>query len=146
MKRALVLIGVAALLATLAWADTTQVLARFFGGIYVGPRSAAVSTNNITRVISSAATYYDPANLVDGGCTDTAVALTGARVGDPCFVGVGAVLGVTDVSLMQQDIHGQYSCWVGVDGGGFLRRCQTVAQGAYNPDGGTFYLRVISSQ
>lgn len=151
MKRALLVVGFVALFATLAIADTTQVLARFFGGVYVGPRGGAKSTNYVTKMAASPATYVNFAQLTDGGCETVALnfdttTAAAPNPGDPCMVGVGPVLGVTSVNLLQQDIHSTYSCFVGVDAGGFLRRCQSVAQGAYDPDGGTFYLRAISSQ
>lgn len=132
--------------AGLVLANSFNTVANFFGGLNVAPRSLATTTNKVTRMLSSGSTYLDFAQLADGGCETKAVAVSGAQSGDPCFVGVGSVLGVSSINLMQQDTQSVYSCFVGVDGGSFVRRCQTVEQGAYDPDGGYYTLRIISSQ
>lgn len=142
-------------MAGIAWAApaiTIDATRRWLkAGFYSGTGAPNSTSNLVTKMTGSPATYVDFAQLTDGGCETVALnfdttTAAAPNPGDPCIVGVGAVLGVTSVNLLQQDIHSIYSCFVGVDGGGFLRRCQSVAQGAYNPDGGTFYLRAISSQ
>ena len=137
---------VVVLVAGVVVANSFNTVASFFGGINVAPRSLTTTTNKVTRMLSSGSTYLDFAQLTDGGCETKVVNVSGAQSGDPCFVGVGAVAGVPAVNVLQQDTHSVYSCFVGIDGGSFVRRCQTVEQGAYDPDGGYYTLRIISSQ
>jgi hypothetical protein len=135
VKRALIVVGVVALFATLTWADTAQVLARFFGGFYVGPRTQAVSTNNVTSMLSTTATLDFANKTITCEDLDTVV-LNGAKPGDPCLVSPGA--------YVAQAGNGSYSCFVKDDGGIAVRHC--AAGTASNPDAGPFRIRVISSQ
>lgn len=95
-------------------------------------------TNAITRSLYGTITFDFASKTIT--CEDsTTVAVVGALVGDPCFVGMPATLTGAGTGL-----HGSYSCYVDVADSVKVRHCTSGT--ADNPGSVTFKVRVISGQ
>lgn len=139
MKRAtLLVLALALVVPALVLADTTQVLANFFGGLYVGPRSAATSTNRTTRMLAGSITF-DFASVTITCEDSTGITITGAQTGDPCFVGPP-----TTISGAGTGLHSSFTCYVSAADTVKVRHC--AAGTVDNPASALYRVRVISSQ
>lgn len=120
-------------------AGRTQALVN---GLLVLPRSligtnATVNANRVTRMLGTSSTV-DVASTGTLACSDSAaITLRGARVGDPCLVGLPATHPTNG--------SGSFSCVVSASDAIKLRFCNPSA-GSLDPSSATFFYRVISSQ
>lgn len=139
MKRALGVLSIALLfaagLALAAPAPTIQTLRWFFkGGVTIGS-----DTSPITRTVLADVDYdFASATIV---CNDSpAVTALGAKVGDPCFVGIGQ----RDGGVQIVTANSTFSCFSDAVDTGKLRHCAVGT--AANPVDAGYVLRFISSQ
>jgi hypothetical protein len=66
------------------------------GGFYAGSGSVASTTNVVSSMLATTCDY-DFASTANGYCQvarDKTCTLTGVKLGDPCFLGVGQALGI----------------------------------------------------
>lgn len=138
MKRAITLAVAVALIAAVAFADTTQVFAQYFGGLYVGPRATSTTTNRTTRMLAGSITF-DFASTTTTCEDSTGITITGAQTGDPCFVGPP-----TTISGAGTGLHSSFTCYVSAADTVKVRHC--AAGTADNPASALYRVRVISSQ
>lgn len=114
----------------------------FDRGFYVGPRSpdpTSTTANKVTRMLSTSATI-DVAT-VTAACNDSAgQTITGAQVGDPCFVGMPTTLTGAGTGL-----SATFTCYVSAANTVVLRHCP-VGVAADDPASATYFFRVISQQ
>lgn len=109
----------------------------FTDGVFFGPRSinpAAQRRNALAATYESALVSWDFAALATGVCADgPAVTLTGAALGDACFLGVDTALGADAPNLVM-------GCRVTATNAGTFRACAvgTSADGGSTdlPDSG----------
>lgn len=92
---------------------------------------ALINANRITRALGATATIDFVSSI--SVCTDSAaITVLGARVGDPCFVGIPAVTA-----------NSTYSCYVSATDAAKVRHCANGA--TIDPASGSFQVRVLSS-
>lgn len=137
-KMLLLALGVIAIAATAWAADIDEKLQlRVISRLWVGGnRAQLTSANGITKSIG-ARTLYNFPDLVQHCKYSWPVTMTGAGVGDPCFVGadvvppenysVGCIVTAADTAKV-------FACATQADGG------------AVDPADSGYYLRVLSSQ
>lgn len=132
---AAVLFAVAAVAAPFAIDEVTR---NMKGGFFAGSAAAATSTNKVTRTLGACATIdFATATIV---CRDsTGITVTGAAVGDPCFVGMPATLTAGGTGL-----HDTFSCYVSAADTVKVRAC--AAGTADDPGNVQYCVRVISAQ
>lgn len=121
----------------------TPVINWFKQGFYVGKSSASPTSSAGNKETGSFGTssVIDVASVTGGTCVDTAVVLadagttvlTGAAVGDPCFVGTPA----------SPAANASFTCFVPAANALKLRAC---AGTTVDPASGTYFFRVVSSQ
>lgn len=122
--------------------DVSQRVKVYTGGLLIGPTSllttnASINANRITRSLGTSATI-DVASTGTLACSDSAaITLVGAKVGDPCFVGLPAT--------QPTNGSGTFLCVATAADQIKLRFCNPSA-GALDPSSATFYFRVLSSQ
>lgn len=103
------------------------------GGQYVG--STASSSNFISKSLGGSLTFAFPA---DGGPQDSpAITVTGASIGDPCFVGTQP--------HVTAGVLTQFGCYVSAADTVKIHQAPGTSTAASIADAG-FYVRVISSQ
>lgn len=110
------LVAGVALLATGAFAvqqlDTnfpSRLIQEFTGGVLIAPRSAGVASsdslinaNRVTRALGASATIDFSSSTV-APALSSSITVTGAQVGDPCFVGVPSAAAA---------LQAEFSCFV----------------------------------
>lgn len=134
---AVALLGLVVMAATPNVIDNVQRIMK--GGFQAGPATTLARTQNKVTAMLTADVDYDFASSTIV-CTDTpAVTVTGAKVGDPCFVGIGPADGGTQV-LTNNSV---FTCFVDSDGTAKLRHCAVGT--AANPADAGYQLRIISS-
>lgn len=137
--RYLIILGVVSALAFAAAPLSIDTIGRWVQGpLYVAPKSiGATSTNAVTRMLAGSETVnFDEITTT---CADsTGHTVTGAQVGDPCFVGVSA--DAVDAGY----VNGTLSCYVSVAGTVKVRLC--AAGTAINLSSLTFTTRIVSNQ
>lgn len=123
--------------------NVSQRLRAYTTGLLVGPQSVtllsntSINSNRVTRMLGTSASVVGTATSTLT-CTDSAaVTLTGARLGDPCFLGLPATHPTNG--------SGSFSCVVSANDAVKVRYCNPSA-GSLTPSTATFYFRVISSQ
>jgi hypothetical protein len=82
---------------------------KFEAGIYVGSKSSHVedvTSNKVTRILGASATVNFATTLA-GTLESSALTVTGAKAGDPCFVGVPTAAGA---------LKALYTCYVSAAG------------------------------
>ncbi len=131
-----ILAVVAALLATVAVAAVGNVWLQpglLKGGLFIGGPASATTSNMITRTLGASAVIdFAPSTIV---CTDSsAITVTGALAGDPCFVGPPTA--IADNS--------SFTCYVSAADAVKVRHCP--AGTAADPSPATYFVRVISGQ
>lgn len=139
------LLPLALCLGLVAWALPGTVAAVDYGarwmksGFFVTPTGAQVAAaNQVTRMLGGSATIDFASVTIT--CEDSAaITVTGAAVGDPCFVGPP-----TTISGAGTGLHSSFTCYVSAADNVKVRHC--AAGTADNPASATFYVRVISSQ
>lgn len=137
-KIVFVLLIVAGVAVAVAPYNTDQIGRWVQGPLYVAPKSiGATSTNAVTRMLAGSETVnFDEITTT---CADsTGHTVTGAQVGDPCFVGVSA--DAVDAGY----VNGTLSCYVSVAGTVKVRLC--AAGTAINLSSLTFTTRIVSNQ
>lgn len=110
------------------------------GGLYVGSSTASsLDKNRISNAITVDVDYdFASATIV---CNDTpAQTATGAKKGDPCFVGVGP----RDGGVQIVTANSTFGCFSDADNTAKLRHCAVGT--AANPADAGYVLRFISSQ
>lgn len=136
-KIALAVVAALALAGGLAWAAPIELFRTevvMLGGYQTGT-NATVSTagNKVTRSLAGSA-------VIDFGsvsitCTDSsAITITGAQTGDPCFVGAPTTAAANST----------FTCFVSAADAVKVRHCP--AGTAIDPASATYRVRVISSQ
>ncbi len=140
-SRAWALLAVLAVGGAAYAANFFETVATMWGGFYAHPRSITVtSANKVTRMLGApavfdflSATTTCTTLIADGGYST--LVLTGAQVGDPCFVGANADGGAT---------HSNFTCYVSATNEVTVKACS--AGTASDPAIAPFNVRVISSQ
>lgn len=104
------------------------------GGFFVHQRAIPnASANKVTRMLGGSATIDFVAGTII--CTDsTAITVTGALVGDACFVGGPAA----------PQANSTFTCYVSATDNVKVRHCPVGT--AADPASATYYVRVVSSQ
>lgn len=112
----------------------------FRSGFYVGPASInppADDTNKVTRMLAGSITFDFASGTIV--CEDsTGITITGAQVGDPCFVGPPETLTAGGTGL-----HHNFTCYVSAANTVKVRAC--AAGTVDNPGSATFKVRVLSN-
>lgn len=139
LKRFLPLIFSVVLIGTVAMALNISVERNpfaFLGGIYVGSSAPATTSNNVSKMLG-ARTLYNFPDLALHCRYSWPVTMTGASVGDPCFVGAD-VTGADNYSV---------GCTVTAANTAKVFACPAAGDaGVVDPADSGYYLRVISSQ
>lgn len=138
---AVALVGLVVMAATPGAVD--NVLRYMKGGFQVGPNATLARTQNKVTAMLTADVDYDFAE-VDGGCLDSpAVTVTGAKKGDPCFVGIGPADGGNQMVTS----NATFSCYASASNAAKLRFCASIAGAGYtvDPVDAGYQLRLISS-
>jgi hypothetical protein len=111
------------------------------GGLYVGPKTknpTNSTTNKMTRLLGASATIDFASTTIT--CTDSsAITVTGAQTGDPCFVGAP-----TTISGAGTGLNSSFTCYVSAADNVKVRHC--AAGTADDPASATYFVRIISSQ
>lgn len=118
--------------------NTSPRLQSFLSGMLIGPEkiqasNALISANKITRALGASATI-DFASATTTTVDSAAITVTGARVGDPCFVGPPAAVVV----------NASFTCIV--TAADTVKVRFTPAGTAADPLSGTYFVRVLSNQ
>lgn len=131
MKRTIAVIGLLAIAAfALIPRDTLAAIAfsRFLN-VKVLSKLQLGTNDDKDNIANSAFGTVDWAFPVDGGCKETdPVAITGAKTGDPCFVGLGPSDG--GIAIPSAIGLGQLSCVVTAADTAVLKLCGAAAMGA----------------
>ena len=109
-------------------------------GFWVMPQTIGgqtIAANKVTRMLGASATIDFASVTIT--CTDSAVTVTGAQVGDPCFVGPPATITGAGTGL-----NSSFVCYVSAANTVQVRHCG--AGTADDPASATYFVRVISSQ
>lgn len=102
------------------------------GGLYIGNLGGAASTNRITQAFAGSVTHDFVSATIT--CADSAaITLTGAKVGDSCFVGLNAAPG-----------NANFTCYVSALNTVLVHFCP--AGTAVDPASQVFNVRVFSAQ
>lgn len=135
MKRGrLLLVAVLTIAATAFALNRFQTVVDFLGGIRVGGASTiGTAANKVTRMLGGSETVDFGSVTIT--CQDsTGHTVTGALVGDPCFVGAPA----------SPQANSNFTCYVSAADTVKVRHC---AHGtAADPASATYYTRVVSNQ
>jgi len=136
MKTAKILVVAVALFSTVAFAAIGNIWLQpglMKGGLFIGSSAAVTSTNIVTRTLGASATIDFASSTIV--CTDSsAITVTGAIAGDPCFVGPPAAIAN----------NSSFTCYVSAADMVKVRHCP--AGTAADPDSATYFVRVISGQ
>jgi len=136
MKNAKILVIAAALFSTVAFAAIGNIWLQpglMKGGLFIGSAAAVTSSNMVTRTLGASAVIDFASSAIV--CTDSsAITVTGAVAGDPCFVGPPAA--IADNS--------SFTCYVSAADAVKVRHCP--AGTAIDPASATYSVRVISGQ
>lgn len=133
MKRTLRFIAVLALAAIVGViavprAEAVIAFSRFLN-LKVLHRLQLGTNDDKDNIATSAFATADWAFPVDGGCAETAnIAITGAKTGDPCFVGLGPSDG--GIAIPSAIGLGNLSCVVTATDVAILKLCGATAMGA----------------
>lgn len=101
-------------------------------GFYSGTSGMSASANRVTNVLAGSITHDFASGTIT--CADSAsITVTGAAVGDPCFVGLAATPG-----------NANFTCYVSATNTVLVHFCP--AGTAVDPASQVFRVRVISSQ
>lgn len=105
------------------------------GGLYVMPASISaqvVAANGVTRMLGGSTTFDFPSNSIL--CADaTGLTVTGAQLGDPCFVGAPAALAA----------NSSFTCYVSAANTVVVRHCPVGT--VVDPASALYFIRVVSS-
>ena len=102
------------------------------GGLYIGNLGGAASANRITQAFAGTITHDFASQTIT--CVDSAsITVTGAKVGDPCFVGLNAAPG-----------NANFTCYVSALNTVLVHFCP--AGTAVDPASQLFAVRVLSAQ
>lgn len=136
MKNAKILVIAVALFSTVAFAAIGNIWLQpglMKGGLFIGSSAAATSSNMITRTLGASAVIDFVSSTIV--CTDSsAITVTGAVAGDPCFVGPPAAIAN----------NSSFTCYVSAADAVKVRHCP--AGTAIDPASATYSVRVISGQ
>lgn len=102
-------------------------------GFYSGASGALSDSNRVTNVLAGSITY-DFASATITCLDSTAITVTGAAVGDPCFVGIDAAGAAA--------VNASFSCYSAANAV-YVRFCP--AGTASNPASTVFKVRVIAA-
>ena len=133
-KRAAVAILLVGSVAFAAALDIQQVAQVFRAGFWSGTTAAKTAGNKVTGMYEASATIDFAA--VTTTCADSsAITVTGAQVGDPCFVGID--------SATVNAANSSFTCYA-LANEVKVRHC--AAGTATDPTSATYRVRVISSR
>jgi len=118
--------------------NVSSYLSAFPGGLVVIPNSmlssdTAINANRVTRLLAGSGTIDFASQTIT--CNTGTITVTGARTGDPCFVGPPSTGGAA---------NSQFTCYVSASNTVTVKHCP--AGTASDPASATYNVRVISSQ
>jgi len=121
-------------LTTAAWANRDNIQRVMLGGFQAGSAATVgTSANAVTKMLGGSATIDFASGTVT--CSDSsAITVTGAAAGDPCFVGAPTTA----------QANSTFTCYVSATDAVKVRHCP--AGTAADPASATYFVRVISSQ
>jgi hypothetical protein len=127
-----------ALVSAVAFAQASNVNVDFsprgmMAGFFVGQQSMAASTHKVTKMLAGSITV-DFASATNTCVDSSAITVTGAVAGDPCFVGAPTTI--------VANTH--FSCYVSAADAVRVRYCP--AGTAADPLSATYSVRVVSNQ
>lgn len=145
MKRTAIILSLLIGVAAIAWAapgPIIDVMPRWEkAGLFIGPTAtvATAAKNKITATVTADVDYDFPSATIV--CNDsTAVTATGAKLGDPCFVGIGPRDGGAQIVTA----NSVFTAYVDAADSVKLRHCAVGT--AANPADAGYVVRCISSQ
>jgi len=111
----------------------------FKGGLWIGATGLKTSTNKLTNALYGTLSSFNFASVTITCEDSTGVTVTGAKTGDPCFVGAP-----TTISGAGTGLHSTFSCYVSAADTVKVRHC--AAGTADDPAAASFNVLVLSTQ